>query len=165
MEDACVATMWKELCLLITIKKIQLSKCKHIAKLQPLLGWRNALEAKARALGLGRYTTPVTVCLYIDLQVCENKFYKNKDSQELIASLAQQESSPQTEGKDSGMSKERAEESLESRDEGEDVQSRTKAVCRKVDSLASGMWKSCVQTGVSFISKLVHTNENRYRTF
>lgn len=97
------------------------------------------MEAKARALGLGRYTTPVTVCLYIDLQVCENKFYKNKDSQELIASLAQQESSPQTEGKDSGMSKERAEESLESRDEGEDVQSRTKAVCRKVDSLASGM--------------------------
>ncbi|XP_009318054.1 PREDICTED: GON-4-like protein isoform X2 [Pygoscelis adeliae] len=71
-------------------------------------------------------------------KVCENKFYKNKDSQELPASLVQQESSPRPEGKDSGMSKEPAEESLENRDEGEDVQSRTKNVSRKVDSLASG---------------------------
>ncbi|XP_052651411.1 GON-4-like protein isoform X2 [Harpia harpyja] len=71
-------------------------------------------------------------------KVCENKFYKNKDSQELTASLVQQESSPQPEGRDSGMSKEPAEESLENRDEGEDVQSRTKTISRKVDSLASG---------------------------
>lgn len=71
--------------------------------------------------------------------MCENKFYKNKDPQELTASLVQQESSPRPEGKDSGMSKEPAEESLENRDEGEDVQSRTKNVSRKVDSLASGM--------------------------
>lgn len=73
------------------------------------------------------------------MQVCENKFYKNKDSQELTASLVQQESSPQPEGRDSGMSKEPGEESLENRDEREDVQSRTKTVSRKVDSLASGM--------------------------
>ncbi|XP_066062812.1 GON-4-like protein isoform X2 [Chamaea fasciata] len=71
-------------------------------------------------------------------KVCESKFYKNKDSQELAASLAQQESSPQPEGKDPGMSKEPGEESLESRDEGEDVQSRTKPVSRKVDSLSPG---------------------------
>ncbi|XP_068270592.1 GON-4-like protein isoform X2 [Nyctibius grandis] len=71
-------------------------------------------------------------------KVCENKFYKNKDSQELTASLVQQESSPQPEGKDSGMSKEPAEENLENRDEGEDVQSRTKTLSSKVDSLASG---------------------------
>ncbi|KAF4802360.1 gon-4 like protein [Turdus rufiventris] len=71
-------------------------------------------------------------------EVCESKFYKNKDSQELPASLAQRESSPQPEGKDPGMSKEAGEESLESRDEGEDVQSRTKPVSRKVDSLSPG---------------------------
>ncbi|XP_014116361.1 PREDICTED: GON-4-like protein isoform X3 [Pseudopodoces humilis] len=71
-------------------------------------------------------------------KVCENKFYKNKDSQELPASLAQREPSPQPEGKDPGMSKEPGEESLESRDEGEGVQSRTKPVSRKVDSLAPG---------------------------
>ncbi|XP_035759825.1 GON-4-like protein isoform X1 [Egretta garzetta] len=71
-------------------------------------------------------------------KACENKFYKTKDPQELTASLVQQESSPRPEGKDSGMSKEAAEESLETRDEGEDVQSRTKPVSRKVDSLASG---------------------------
>lgn len=90
-------------------------------------------------LGLDQYTVSIITCLYIGLQVCENKFYKNKDSQELTASLVQQESSPQPEGKDSGMSKEPAEESLESRDEGEDVQRRTKTVSRKVDSLTSGM--------------------------
>ncbi|XP_076215872.1 GON-4-like protein isoform X4 [Aptenodytes patagonicus] len=77
-------------------------------------------------------------CSHCSSKVCENKFYKNKDSQELTASLVQQESSPRPEGKDSGMSKEPAEESLENRDEGEDVQSRTKNVSRKVDSLASG---------------------------
>lgn len=137
--------MWKELCLFIIIKKIQLSKCKP----KPFLGSRNTLEAKAEVFGLDWYTTSVIVCLYIDLQVCENKFYKNKDSQELTASLVQQESSPQPEGRDSGMSKEPGEESLENRDEREDVQSRTKTVSRKVDSLASGMWKSCVQTGIS----------------
>uniref|UniRef100_A0A663EPR8 GON-4-like protein n=1 Tax=Aquila chrysaetos chrysaetos TaxID=223781 RepID=A0A663EPR8_AQUCH len=71
-------------------------------------------------------------CSHCSSKVCENKFYKNKDSQELTASLVQQESSPQPEGRDSGMSKEPAEESLENRDEGEDVQS------------------------ISFISKLVH---------
>uniref|UniRef100_A0A8C3K193 GON-4-like protein n=1 Tax=Calidris pygmaea TaxID=425635 RepID=A0A8C3K193_9CHAR len=71
-------------------------------------------------------------------KVCENKFYKAKDSQELTASLAQQESSPQPEGKDSGMSKEPAEENLENRDEGEDVHSRTKTLSRKVETLASG---------------------------
>lgn len=53
-------------------------------------------------------------------------------------SLAQRESSPQPEGKDPGMSKEPAEEILESRDEGEDIQSRTKPVSRKVDSVSSG---------------------------
>uniref|UniRef100_A0A8B9CV04 Myb-like domain-containing protein n=1 Tax=Anser brachyrhynchus TaxID=132585 RepID=A0A8B9CV04_9AVES len=77
-------------------------------------------------------------CSHCSSKVCENKFYKNKDSQELTASLVQQESSPQPEGKDSGMSKEPAEESLENRDEGEDVQRRTKTISRKVDSLTSG---------------------------
>ncbi|XP_069650539.1 GON-4-like protein isoform X2 [Haliaeetus albicilla] len=77
-------------------------------------------------------------CSHCSSKVCENKFYKNKDSQELTASLVQQESSPQPEGRDSGMSKEPGEESLENRDEREDVQSRTKTVSRKVDSLASG---------------------------
>uniref|UniRef100_A0A8B9MT32 GON-4-like protein n=1 Tax=Accipiter nisus TaxID=211598 RepID=A0A8B9MT32_9AVES len=74
-------------------------------------------------------------CSHCSSKVCENKFYKNKDSQELTASLVQQESSPQPEGRDSGMSKEPGEESLENRDEREDVQSRTKTVSRKVDSL------------------------------
>uniref|UniRef100_A0A8C0AS19 GON-4-like protein n=1 Tax=Buteo japonicus TaxID=224669 RepID=A0A8C0AS19_9AVES len=78
-------------------------------------------------------------CSHCSSKVCENKFYKNKDSQELTASLVQQESSPQPEGRDSGMSKEPGEESLENRDEREDVQSRTKTVSRKVDSLASGI--------------------------
>ncbi|KAM6234208.1 GON-4-like protein isoform 2-T2 [Porphyrio hochstetteri] len=71
-------------------------------------------------------------------KVCETKFYKNKDSQELTAGLVQQESTPWPEGKDSGASKEPAEENLENRDEGEDVQSRTKTVSRKVEPLASG---------------------------
>uniref|UniRef100_A0A669QP29 GON-4-like protein n=1 Tax=Phasianus colchicus TaxID=9054 RepID=A0A669QP29_PHACC len=74
-------------------------------------------------------------CSHCSSKVCENKFYKNKDSQELSASIAQQESSPQPEGKDSGTSKEPAEENLENRDEGEDVQSRTKTVLRKGDLL------------------------------
>ncbi|KFW08832.1 GON-4-like, partial [Eurypyga helias] len=77
-------------------------------------------------------------CSHCSSKVCETKFYKNKDSQELPVSLVQQDSSPRPEGKDSGMSKEPAEESLENRDEGEDVQSRTKTPSRKVDSLASG---------------------------
>ncbi|KFO74314.1 GON-4-like, partial [Cuculus canorus] len=77
-------------------------------------------------------------CSHCSSKVCENKYYKNKDSHELTASLVHQESSPQPEGKDSMMLKEPAEESLENRDEGEDVQSRTKAVSRKIDSLASG---------------------------
>ncbi|XP_009982239.1 PREDICTED: GON-4-like protein [Tauraco erythrolophus] len=77
-------------------------------------------------------------CSHCSSKVCENKFCKNKDPQELTASLAQQESSPQPEGKDSGMPKEPAEESLESRDEGDDVQSRTKTVSRRVESPASG---------------------------
>ncbi|KFR07443.1 GON-4-like, partial [Nipponia nippon] len=77
-------------------------------------------------------------CSHCSSKVCENKFYKNKDSQELTASLVQQESSPRPEGKDSGVSKEPAEESLENRDEGEDAQSRTKTLSRRVDSLASG---------------------------
>ncbi|XP_065515976.1 GON-4-like protein isoform X2 [Lathamus discolor] len=71
-------------------------------------------------------------------KVCENKFYKPKDSQELSANLGHQESSPQPEGKDSGMSKEAAEESLESRDEGEDAQSKPKTGSRKAESLVSG---------------------------
>ncbi|XP_039943885.1 GON-4-like protein isoform X3 [Hirundo rustica] len=75
-------------------------------------------------------------CSHCGSKVCETKFYKNKDSQELPASLAQRESSPQPEGKDPGTSKEPGEESLESREEGEDVQSRTRAVSRKVDSLS-----------------------------
>ncbi|KAI1229942.1 YY1-associated protein 1, partial [Lamprotornis superbus] len=77
-------------------------------------------------------------CSHCSSKVCESKFYKNKDSQELPASLAQRESSPQPEGKDPGMSKEPGEESLESRDEGEDIQSRTKPVSRKMDSLSPG---------------------------
>ncbi|XP_031467295.1 GON-4-like protein isoform X2 [Phasianus colchicus] len=77
-------------------------------------------------------------CSHCSSKVCENKFYKNKDSQELSASIAQQESSPQPEGKDSGTSKEPAEENLENRDEGEDVQSRTKTVLRKGDLLPAG---------------------------
>ncbi|XP_064331436.1 GON-4-like protein isoform X2 [Phalacrocorax carbo] len=77
-------------------------------------------------------------CSHCSSKLCENKFYKNKDSQEVTASLVQQESGPRPEGKDSGTAKEPAEESLENRDEGEDVQSRTKTVSRKVDSLASG---------------------------
>uniref|UniRef100_A0A8C8AYU7 GON-4-like protein n=1 Tax=Otus sunia TaxID=257818 RepID=A0A8C8AYU7_9STRI len=76
-------------------------------------------------------------CSHCSSKVCENKFYKNKDSHELTASLVQQESSPPPEGKDSGVSKEAAEESLENRDEGEDVQSRTKTLSRKGDALAS----------------------------
>ncbi|XP_051497211.1 GON-4-like protein isoform X3 [Apus apus] len=77
-------------------------------------------------------------CSHCSSKVCENKFYKNRDSQELTASLVQQESSPQPEGKDTGISKEPAEESLENRDEGEDAQSKAKVLSRKVDSLASG---------------------------
>uniref|UniRef100_A0A672THK9 GON-4-like protein n=1 Tax=Strigops habroptila TaxID=2489341 RepID=A0A672THK9_STRHB len=78
-------------------------------------------------------------CSHCSSKVCENKFYKNKDSQELAANHVQQESSPQPEGKDSGMSKEPAEESLENRDEGEDVQSRTKTGSRKAESLPDEM--------------------------
>uniref|UniRef100_A0A8C2TU59 GON-4-like protein n=1 Tax=Coturnix japonica TaxID=93934 RepID=A0A8C2TU59_COTJA len=77
-------------------------------------------------------------CSHCSSKVCENKFYKNKDSQELSASLVQQESSPQPEGKDSGTSKEPAEENLEHRDEGEDVQSRTRTVSKKGDPLPAG---------------------------
>ncbi|KFU97836.1 GON-4-like, partial [Pterocles gutturalis] len=77
-------------------------------------------------------------CSHCSSKVCENRFYKNKDSQELTSSLVQQESSPRPEGKDSGVSKEPAEESLENREEGEDVQSRTKTASRKADSLAAG---------------------------
>ncbi|POI34514.1 hypothetical protein CIB84_001734 [Bambusicola thoracicus] len=77
-------------------------------------------------------------CSHCSSKVCENKFYKNKDSQELSASLVQQESSPQPEGKDSGTPKEPAEESLENRDEGEDVQSRTRTVSRKGEPLPAG---------------------------
>ncbi|KFO90431.1 GON-4-like, partial [Buceros rhinoceros silvestris] len=77
-------------------------------------------------------------CSHCSSKVCENKFYKSKDSQELTSSLVHQESSPRPEGRDPGMSKEPAEESLENRDEGEDVQSRTKPISRKADSLASG---------------------------
>ncbi|XP_016159539.1 PREDICTED: GON-4-like protein [Ficedula albicollis] len=77
-------------------------------------------------------------CNHCSSKVCESKFYKNKDSQELPASLAQAESSPQPEGKDPGMSKEAGEESLESREEGEDVQSRTRPGSRKVESLSPG---------------------------
>ncbi|XP_068031266.1 GON-4-like protein [Anomalospiza imberbis] len=77
-------------------------------------------------------------CSHCGSKVCENKFYKSKDSQELPASLAQRESSPQPEGKEPGMSKEPGEEILESRDEGEDVQGRAKAVSRKVDAVSPG---------------------------
>ncbi|XP_017663960.1 PREDICTED: GON-4-like protein [Lepidothrix coronata] len=77
-------------------------------------------------------------CSHCSSKVCDSKFYKSKDSQELSASLAQQESSPQAEGKDSGMSREPAEEILESRDEGEDVQGRTRPAPRKVDSVSAG---------------------------
>ncbi|XP_057254212.1 GON-4-like protein [Pezoporus wallicus] len=77
-------------------------------------------------------------CSHCSSKVCENKFYKTKDSQELSANLGQQESSPQPEGKDSGTSKEAAEESLESREEGEDGQSKPKTASRKAEPLVSG---------------------------
>ncbi|XP_068778360.1 GON-4-like protein isoform X2 [Struthio camelus] len=77
-------------------------------------------------------------CSHCSSKVCDSKFYKNKDSQELTVSLIQQESSLQPEGKNSGMSKEPLEESSENRDEGEDIQGRTKTASRKVDSLVSG---------------------------
>uniref|UniRef100_A0A8U7NQ42 GON-4-like protein n=1 Tax=Corvus moneduloides TaxID=1196302 RepID=A0A8U7NQ42_CORMO len=93
-------------------------------------------------------------CSHCSSKVCESKFYKSKDSQELPVSLAQRESSPQPEGKDPGMPKEPAEEILESRDEGEDAQSRTKPVSRKVDSVSS------VKSSPGWL-----TNEQRFRTF
>ncbi|XP_064032124.1 GON-4-like protein isoform X2 [Pogoniulus pusillus] len=77
-------------------------------------------------------------CSHCSSKVCENKFYKSKDSPELAAGLMQQESSPHPEGKDSGICKGLAEESLENREEGEDVQSRTKSSSRRVESLAAG---------------------------
>ncbi|XP_038017763.1 GON-4-like protein isoform X2 [Motacilla alba alba] len=77
-------------------------------------------------------------CSHCGSKVCESKFYKNKDSQELPASLAQRESSPQPEGREPGMSKEPGEEILESRDEAEDVQGRAKPASRKVDSVSPG---------------------------
>uniref|UniRef100_A0A8C8AXX5 GON-4-like protein n=1 Tax=Otus sunia TaxID=257818 RepID=A0A8C8AXX5_9STRI len=92
-------------------------------------------------------------CSHCSSKVCENKFYKNKDSHELTASLVQQESSPPPEGKDSGVSKEAAEESLENRDEGEDVQSRTKTLSRKGDALAS---EFCSAQGTEAFSPVHH---------
>nr|XP_013810031.1 PREDICTED: GON-4-like protein isoform X2 [Apteryx mantelli mantelli] len=77
-------------------------------------------------------------CGHCSSKVCDSKLYKNKDSQELTVSLIQQESSLQPEGKNSVISKEPVEESLENRDEGEDIQSRTKTASRKVDTLVSG---------------------------
>ncbi|KAM4644431.1 GON-4-like protein isoform 1-T1 [Amazona ochrocephala] len=77
-------------------------------------------------------------CSHCSSKVCENRFCKSKDSQELSANLGQQESSPQPEGKDSGMPKEAAEESLENRDEGEDVPSKPRTGPRKAEPLASG---------------------------
>uniref|UniRef100_A0A8B9J338 GON-4-like protein n=1 Tax=Amazona collaria TaxID=241587 RepID=A0A8B9J338_9PSIT len=79
-------------------------------------------------------------CSHCSSKVCENRFCKSKDSQELSANLGQQESSPQPEGKDSGMPKEAAEESLESRDEGEDVPSKPRTGPRKAEALASGTY-------------------------
>ncbi|XP_077047941.1 GON-4-like protein isoform X3 [Agelaius phoeniceus] len=76
-------------------------------------------------------------CSHCGSKVCESKFYKNKDSQELPASLAQRESSPQPEGKEPGMSKEAGEEILESRDEAEDAQGRTKPGPRRVESVSA----------------------------
>ncbi|XP_019412424.1 PREDICTED: GON-4-like protein isoform X2 [Crocodylus porosus] len=76
-------------------------------------------------------------CSHCNSKVCDSKFYKNKDSQELTGSLSQQELSPQPEGKDPVMCKESAEENLEYRDV-ECVQSRVKTMSRKADSLASG---------------------------
>ncbi|XP_071312904.1 GON-4-like protein isoform X4 [Agelaius tricolor] len=76
-------------------------------------------------------------CSHCGSKVCEGKFYKNKDSQELPASLAQRESSPQPEGKEPGMSKEAGEEILESRDEAEDAQGRTKPGPRRVESVSA----------------------------
>ncbi|XP_062454024.1 GON-4-like protein isoform X2 [Rhea pennata] len=77
-------------------------------------------------------------CGHCSSKVCDSKFYKSKDSQELTVSLVQQESSLQPEGKNYGISRDPVEESLESRDEGEDIQSRTKTASRKVDPLVSG---------------------------
>ncbi|XP_054035078.1 GON-4-like protein [Dryobates pubescens] len=77
-------------------------------------------------------------CSHCSSKVCDNKFYKNKDSPELGASLVPPESSPHPEGKEPGMGKGPAEESLESREEGEEVQSRAKSSSRRAESLASG---------------------------
>ncbi|KAM3656951.1 GON-4-like protein [Ammospiza maritima maritima] len=75
-------------------------------------------------------------CSHCGSKVCEGKFYKNKDCQELPASLAQRESSPQPEGKEPGMPREAGEETLESREEAEEPQGRTKAGSRRGESLS-----------------------------
>ncbi|KAM8794443.1 GON-4-like protein [Eudromia elegans] len=77
-------------------------------------------------------------CGHCSSKVCDGKFYKNKDSQELAVSLTQQESGLQPDRKSSGVSKEPVEESSEIREEGEDIQSRTKNVSRKADPLLPG---------------------------
>uniref|UniRef100_A0A8U8CGA8 GON-4-like protein n=1 Tax=Geospiza parvula TaxID=87175 RepID=A0A8U8CGA8_GEOPR len=87
-------------------------------------------------------------CSHCGSKVCESKFYKNKDSQELPASLAQRESSPQPEGKEPGMSKEPGEEMLESRDEAEDAQGRTKPGSRRGESLSPGVCSCCLLLGL-----------------
>ncbi|OXB53694.1 hypothetical protein ASZ78_014934 [Callipepla squamata] len=117
--------------------------------------------AKAEVVDLVGCSTCLIICLHTDLQVCENKFYKNKDSQELSASLVQQESSPQPEGKDPGTSKEAVEESLDNREEGEDVQSRTKTASRKGDPLPAGTWRSCIHM-VAIIIKPFSTDERSH---
>ncbi|XP_068024961.1 GON-4-like protein [Melanerpes formicivorus] len=77
-------------------------------------------------------------CSHCSSKVCDNKLYKNKDSPELSAGLVPPESSPHPEGKEPGMCKGPAEEGLESRDEGEEVQGRAKSSSRRAESLASG---------------------------
>ncbi|XP_064588360.1 GON-4-like protein [Zonotrichia leucophrys gambelii] len=77
-------------------------------------------------------------CSHCGSKVCEGKFYKSKDCQELAGSLGQREGSPQAEGKEPGTPREAAEETLESREEAEEAPGRTKAGPRRGESLSPG---------------------------
>ncbi|XP_065509875.1 GON-4-like protein [Caloenas nicobarica] len=54
-------------------------------------------------------------CGHCGAKVCETKFYKNRDSQELSANVAQRESSPRPDGRDPGACGDAADEAPESR--------------------------------------------------
>uniref|UniRef100_A0A7M4E9B2 GON-4-like protein n=1 Tax=Crocodylus porosus TaxID=8502 RepID=A0A7M4E9B2_CROPO len=90
-------------------------------------------------------------CSHCNSKVCDSKFYKNKDSQELTGSLSQQELSPQPEGKDPVMCKESAEENLEYRDV-ECVQSRVKTM--------SYTWT----ISTAYLCRLAYVKTKQYRS-